>query len=65
MSHVRSKTQGSKTHVLGRRPKKRLRFRMLCGKTLASKKAPLVFLAIEMLLLGARAFVQVPRVQKT
>ena len=68
-SRLRSKTQRSKTCVLGRRlpngkPQERLRFRALRGKTLAFKKHIAIISCVLEASLGARACIQVLCVQK-
>ena len=67
---LHSKTQHSKTRVLGRRfpsgtPQESLRFRDLRGKTLAFKKRIAISSCVLEASLGARARVQVLCVQKT
>ena len=68
-SRLRSKTRRSKTRVLGRRlrngkPQDRLRFRDLCGKTLAFNKHIAIISCVLEASLGARACVQVLCIQK-
>ena len=67
---LRSKTRCFKTRVLGRRlpngkPQERLRFRDLRSKTLAFKKSIAIIFGDLKTSLGARACVQVARIQKT